>query len=186
MAETSIARAYAQAYVELASEAGAVERSLNDLLRIREDLQSDNGLFQALSNPVFTREERVRVLDVVLPRWGADGITANFLRLLLERDRFALVVEVIGSAEELVNEALGRVRVQVATSEPMSPGLEAEIRQTFEKVTGKTVLLETTRDPSLIGGLVARVGSRVYDASLKRRLEDIKNRLLHAQSPGEA
>jgi F-type H+-transporting ATPase subunit delta len=84
------------------------------------------------------------------------------------------------------DERAGRVKVSVTTAEPMSPQIEAEVRTALEASTGKTVTLEAHVDPDLIGGMVARVGGKVYDSSIRTRLLDIRQSLIVSRSPAEA
>ena len=117
---------------------------------------------------------------------GLSPMTTNLLKLLVEKQRFAAVLDIVDIFRERADELAGRVRVQVATAEPLNAAMKAEVKAAMATLTGKQVLLETSVDPSLIGGLVARVGDTVYDASLKARLSDLKHRLIHAQAPAEA
>jgi F-type H+-transporting ATPase subunit delta len=84
------------------------------------------------------------------------------------------------------DELNGRVRVRVSTAEPLTAEMTAEVKLALQKITGQDVVLDTHTDEALIGGLVARVGGTVYDASIRTRLNDIKQRLLTAQIPAEA
>jgi len=187
MANSDIARRYAAAFFELAEEAGAVDTLDADLSRTVEQLGGHDGLLlNTLCSPVFTREERRGVLDAVLPKLSLDALTVNLLHLLLERGRFAILTEVARVYNDTVLERSGTVRVSVTTAEPLSPQLENEVRAAFEKATGKTILLEAEMDASLIGGMIARVGGKVYDSSIRSRLQDIEHNLIQASTPAEA
>ncbi len=187
MAELNAARRFAAALESLAVEADAAETVGDDLASLLEALQSEGGeLFRALTNPVITVEERAGVLGAILPRLSLQQLTQNFVRLLSDRGRMGLLPDITRVYTELMDARLGRVRVLVSTVDPLSPQLEAELTAAFEKATGKTVLLDARIDTSLLGGLVARIGSRVYDASLRRRLEDLKHRLINAPALAEA
>jgi F-type H+-transporting ATPase subunit delta len=186
MGDRALARRYARAFIEIAEESGSIDRLGAELAQVVSAVRSaDDLLFDALKNPVFTLDERGRVLDEVMPRLGAGPVVANLLRLLLQNGRFGLLPLVQDEYRVDADERAGRVRVLVSTAEPMSPQLEAEVRSALSGVTGKTVELDTQVDPSLIGGIVARVGGKVYDASVKNRLDVLRATLL--QSPvGEA
>jgi F-type H+-transporting ATPase subunit delta len=187
MADLNAAGRYASALVELADAEGLAQAVETDLLRFRDTLDSEGGeLGRALRSPVFNVDERGAVLNAVLPRVGVKGLTANFLKLLSERGRMPLLDDIIKTYVEKLDERAGRLRVQLYTVDPLTPQLEAELKAAFEKSTGKTVLLDARIDPTLIGGLVARVGDRVYDASIKSRLLDIKHRLINASAAPEA
>lgn len=185
MADRAIARRYAKAFLELAEESGKVDTIGAELDRI---LGGDHGgpLYAALANPAFTLEERRAVIDAIAPRLGLSQLTKNLLCILLEKGRTSLLHEVVGQYREFADEKANRVRVTVEAAEPLSPALQGEVKAALEKVTGKAVVMDVQVDPSLIGGIVARVGGRVYDASVKTRLELIKQRLLSAHTPAQA
>jgi F-type H+-transporting ATPase subunit delta len=187
MADRSIARRYARAFIELAEEAGAVEAGGADLDRALAAVRAhDDQLLQPLSNPVFTHEERSGVLQAVVPKLGVGALTRNLLFVLLDKGRFGLLPEVVQVFHEFADEKAGRVRVLVQTAAPLTPQLETEVIAALEKVTGKDVIIETQVDERLIGGIVARVGSVVYDASIRTRIENIKQRLLSTRTPAQA
>jgi F-type H+-transporting ATPase subunit delta len=187
MADRSIARRYARAFIDLAEEAKEVAQAGSELTKALETLRSSDGaLLDALSNPVFTLEERRGVLEQVAPRLKVGHLTRNLLFVLLEKGRFRLLPQVVELYNGYADEKAGRARVLVETAEPLTPQLETEVIAALQQVTGKHVLIETRVDPSLIGGMVARVGGTVYDASVRTRLQNIKQRLLSATTPAEA
>lgn len=194
MHESTVARRYAQALIEVAAEMGAIERVGNELNSFAELLDRDGGdLRRALCTPLFTRDDKSAVLAGLLPRLGIAPLTSNFLLLLNEKGRLASVAEVARRYATLANERAGRVKVEVTTAEPMTPQIEAEVRATMEAATGKQVILVAKVDRSLIGGMVASVNGKVYDSSIRTRLEMLKQSLLQndaglagAQSPSPA
>lgn len=187
MADRAIARRYATAFIELAAESRQIDALGADLGKALASCRANQGqLLDLLANPVFTLDERGAVLAAVLPRLGLNPLTANLLRLLLDKGRFGLLAEVVEAYEAFADERAGRVRVHVKTAEPLTPQLEAELRMALEKSTGKSVLLASSVDPSLIGGMTATLGDTVYDASARARLERLRQVLLSTQPPAEA
>jgi F-type H+-transporting ATPase subunit delta len=187
MADVNAADRYAQALVELAESGGKAQVIEVDLQRFLDLIDGDGAeLGRALRSPVFSADERTALLDAVLPRLGVNPLTSNFLRLISDRGRMAMLTDICRIYVEMMDVRAGRLRVRISTVDPLTPQLEAELKSAFEKSTGKTVLLDARIDPSLIGGLVARVGDRVYDASIKSRLLDIKHRLINASATPEA
>ncbi|MCB9664763.1 MAG: ATP synthase F1 subunit delta [Alphaproteobacteria bacterium] len=188
MADGNVALRWARALHSLSVDAGSEDAVLADLQALDAVIAGEGGtdLLQALSSPVFGLDERKAVLADVLGRLGAQQVTLHFLSLLIDRGRFGAVRGIVRSLTQLVDERQGRIRVRVTTVEPLDAKLQAELVAAFERSTGKKVVLESALDPSLIGGLVARIGSRVYDASLRTRLEDLKHRLIHAPALPEA
>lgn len=187
MPDVSAARRWAQALDALAVEAGNADAVLSDLTKVATAVSGEGApLMQALQSPLFTVAERKAVLGDVLTRLKVKGVVSSFLHLLVDRGRFGALPAIVDEATRLSDARAGRVRVQVTTVDPLSEDLHAALAAAFSKATGKAVVLEPSTDPTLIGGLVARVGSRVYDASLRTRLEDLKNRLIHTAALPEA
>jgi F-type H+-transporting ATPase subunit delta len=185
--DDAVSRRYAQAMIDAAGEANAVEAVGADLSRFLELMDADHELLGgALASPVFSQDERRAVLDAVLPRLGFHPLTNNLLRLVNDKRRFDRVHDIVEAFRGLADDRAGRARVTVQTAEPLTPQLEAEVRQALEAVTRKTVVLRTEVRPELIGGLVAKVGDVVYDSSIRTRLEQIKQALLDAPVTAQA
>lgn len=177
----AVSRRYAQALIELAAEAQVVDQVGADLDQFVTVFQGDEGrLATALASPVFTVEERRRVLDQVLARLSVSPIAANLLRLVNDKRRMALVPAIANAYRDGADRLHGRLNVVVETAEPMSPELEQEVRASLEKMTGKKVTLRPQVRPELLGGLVARIGDTVYDSSIRTRLENLRRSLLQS------
>ena len=184
MAERAIARRYAQAFIELAEESSSIDALAGDLNKAHATFHANDGqLNDFLANPVFTVDERRRVLVAVMPKLGLSQLTNNLLNLLVDNNRMGLFDDLVDIFGELADDRAGRVRVLVKTAEPLSPQLEAEVRSALEGATGKQVRLTAEVDSSLIGGMTARIGSKLYDASVRARLEDVRQRLLTTSAP---
>lgn len=181
MAEAAaVAHRYAKALLELGQESGALDTIAADLDRFGRVLaQNDEQLFGVLCHPGLDPSDRQKVLGAVLERVGLHPLVANTLKLALEKGRFELVPAITAQVQELADEAAGRVRATVVTAEPISEALEAEVAAALTVSTKKQVVLTTEVDADLIGGLVIRVGDTVYDASVRYRLRDIKQKLLN-------
>ena len=174
MADASLARRYARALLQLGRSDGAVDLYANDLGRIGVTLDVGGGqLRAALVNPGLSLAERRGVLDAVLGRLGLAPTVQNFLRLLLDKGRFGALGAILAQVQEMTDALSGQVRAKVRTATALSPGMEAEVQQALSAATGKTAILETAVDPSLIGGIVAQVGDKVYDASVRARLNSL-------------
>ncbi|HNC94737.1 MAG TPA: F0F1 ATP synthase subunit delta [Myxococcota bacterium] len=181
MNEGSLARRYAQAFFELASEDGAIDKRYEELTHLVDAVNAAGTESQAiLSNPTFTLGERRHVLDAILARLHVHHDVRNFARLLLDKGRFGILNEIHQSYQTLADKAAGRVRAEVVASGEMSPAMQERIREALSKAMDRHVVLTTRVDSSLLGGIVARVGSRVFDASLQTRLENIQRSLLES------
>ena len=184
---SSVARRYADALVELASEKKVLDTVVSDLGTFGSVLTSSSELESALSNPGFSPEERQSALGVVLEQSKADRITRNFLFLLIDNGRMAAFSDIHRAFEERVDEHLGRVRATVTSATPLESGMLGEIENQVKHLTGKdTVVLTAEVDPALIGGIVTRVGDLVLDGSIRTQLSTIRNQLLGQTTVGEA
>jgi F-type H+-transporting ATPase subunit delta len=176
MADSSgaIARRYARALVSIGVEGNESELIAADLARFVAVLDQNGGMLRlALGNPGIPIEERRAVLQTVIGRLGLSPRAGNFLRLLLDKGRFGALGAILAQVQEMTDALSGQVRAKVRTATALSPGMEAEVQQALSAATGKTAILETAVDPSLIGGIVAQVGDKVYDASVRARLNSL-------------
>ncbi len=189
MAEIAIARRYAKALMELGKEAGITETLAADLEKIRDVLQAEGAqLATALAHPALLPSERRGVMEAVLERVEVHPHVANTIRLMLDKGRSELLGGLIQEFRLLADEETGRVRAHVTTAFELSDSLLADVVRALEAATGKTVLVDTSIDSDLIGGLVVKVGSIVYDASVRSRLDSLRQALLTSPHivPGEA
>jgi F-type H+-transporting ATPase subunit delta len=180
MADASIARRYAKALVALGEEEGGITDKLaGELQAVVAALQAHDGkLFDALCHPAISLAERQAVLNAVLPKLNVHPLMQNFLRLVLDKQRFSYLPAISLHARDQADVIAGRARALVTTATKMSASMEKEVKATLQKATGKEILLESKIDPSLIGGMVAQVGGKVFDASVKTRLAELRQQLL--------
>ena len=178
MVAGSLARRYARALLDIGRERGNVDALGADLVRFLE-VGRLGSLLDTLANPVYTQVERRRVLDAVLVKVTVDPVAANFLRLVLDKNRMAAFPEIVRAYGELADVHGGRVRATVTTASVVSETHRAALTAALAASTGKHVVLTAVVDPSLLGGMTVRVGSKLIDASLKSRLEALQLSLLH-------
>jgi F-type H+-transporting ATPase subunit delta len=180
MTPAAAAGRYARALFEVARQENA------DLDAVQRDLSSFALLFNAhealhrvLTNPVVPAPRKVGVVDALLARAGGVApMLVKLLRLLAERDRLALVPDLARAYEQRLMDHRQVVRAQVRTAMALPPDRVDALRAGLSRATGRDVHLETQVDPSIIGGAVTRVGSTVYDGSVARQLERLKQTLI--------
>jgi F-type H+-transporting ATPase subunit delta len=187
MADASLARRYARALLQLGRSDGAVDLYANDLGRIGVTLDVGGGqLRAALVNPGLSLAERRGVLDAVLGRLGLAPTVQNFLRLLLDKNRFFALADIERAYLAMADELAGRVRARVRTARALDAAGQADVQRALSSATGKHVLVQFSVDSSLIGGMVAQVGDKVYDASVATRLAHLQHTLASAGTSAEA
>jgi F-type H+-transporting ATPase subunit delta len=175
----SVARRYARALFAIGADRGDFEqlgRQLDDFASLWTSVPD---LRQALENPVFKPAEKRAVLERVLPGVAPSPEMRKFVLLLLDRRRISVLPAIARAYRQLADAHLGRVRALVTSAQPLSPAEADRVRRSLEQRTGKKVILETAVDPSLIGGLVARVGDLVLDGSVQTQLATLRSRLLN-------
>jgi len=166
-----IAKRYAKAYFELASEQGRLSEAQTELSEIVAFFDNESELRGVLYNPVFETVQRKAVLNALLDKFELSKSLSSLLNLLVDKNKLVYVGLVAENFSRMVDEAEGRLKVEVASAAPLDDNLVESLRQEFSKLTGKNVELEVEVDESLLGGVVARYGGMVYDGSIKTQLK---------------
>jgi F-type H+-transporting ATPase subunit delta len=133
---------------------------------------------QLFENPTIAAERRKEVFKVIADSLSYESYVRNFINLLIERNRLDLLADIIVAYQKLLDEKLGIVRARVTSAGPLDAAQQRDIAARLEQVTGKHVRVELSVDPALIGGVVARVGSTIYDGSIRQQLQVFKQRLI--------
>lgn len=174
----SLPRRYARALIQLAGETDAVEpigRSLTELTRV---LQRSSDLLATLANDFIDFTQRLAAMEEIASRQNFPQILKNFLCLLVKKERVSLLPDIVREYRRFEDEILGIVRVRVETpSAPEAPTLE-RVGAILGRQLNKKVIPEGKADPSMIGGMILKIDHRVYDGSIRRELERIKENML--------
>ena len=171
---SGMAGRYASALFELALEENALDQVQSDLKSFDTLVESSPELRRLVRSPVFGAGEQEKALAAVLDRAGLRGISAQFLRVVASNRRLFAVRDMIKGFNALVARQRGEVTAQVTVADQLSGARLNEIRAALKSVTGKDVQVDVTVDPSIIGGLKVKLGSRMVDASLRTKLNSIK------------
>jgi len=171
---SGMAGRYATALFELALEGKAVDQVQSDLKAFAALVASSPDLQRLVRSPVFGADEQAKALDAVLDKASISGIARNLLRVVTANRRLFAVDQIIRGFNAMVARHKGEVTAQVTIAEPLNDARMSEIRDALKQVTGKDVKVDVTVDPSIIGGLKVKLGSRMVDASLRTKLNSIK------------
>ena len=177
---TDVGARYAQALFELAVENRALEPVEADLKGLTELLRQSPDLRRLLVSPRFTAEEKGKGLAAVAERAGVQPLTAKFLGLLAANRRTNALGEIVAAFHRLAAARRGLVSAQVITALPLTDVQTAALKSALRQAIGKDPEIEARIDPAILGGVKVRVGSRLYDASLKSRLDSLKYALKRA------
>jgi F-type H+-transporting ATPase subunit delta len=172
------ANRYATALIDVVYPAGKAEAGLQQLQSFASLLNEQPDARRFLENPAIASDRRMRVLKEIGAALGFDRRVANFINILARRNRLPILEEIIGEYRRLMDERLGIVRARVTAARPLDSEQQKELAGTLQQITGKEVRMELAIDPSLIGGLVAKVGSTIYDGSVRQQLQAFKHRLV--------
>ncbi len=176
----SVAKRYAKALVEVAAASNELDAVRQDLRAVAELLRDHRDLRQLVSNPSVSRRAAGEVIGDVAAAMHLGPLTATFLQVLLEGGRLAGLETIVRAYELLMDERLGRVRAVVTSAAPLDADGQERLRRRLGEVTGKDVYLELRQDPALLGGVVAQIGSRVFDGSLKTQLARLRDDMVRA------
>lgn len=174
-----VARRYAKALVETVAEKGldfdAIHGEIKGLAGV---IESSRDLTRLLYSPSIRMEVKQGIVEDLISRAELSDLAATFVRLLLEKGRLRYLASAAETFEYLANERLGRIKVAVNSSAALTKKDIKKLKTELEETTGKTVMIETSVDPDLIGGVVVRIGDRVLDGSIKHQLAAMRESLV--------
>jgi F-type H+-transporting ATPase subunit delta len=165
---------------ELARDEKSVDAVKADLEQFEAMLSESADLKRLVRSPVFAAATQSKALAAVLDKAGITGISANFLKVLTANRRLFAVTDVIRAFRALVAKFKGEASAEVTVAEPLSDKNLDALKNALKTVSGKDVTLHVKVDPSIIGGLVVKLGSRMVDSSLRTKLNSIKHAMKEA------
>ena len=171
---------YATALFELARDQKSIDAVKADLYKFEAMLADSPDLLRLVRSPVFTSDAQTKALTAVLTKAGIGGIAANFLKVLTKNRRLFAVADVARSFRALVAKFRGEATAEVTVAEKLSDKNLDALKAALKAVSGKDVDLNVKVDPSIIGGLVVKLGSRMVDSSLRTKLNSIKHAMKEA------
>ena len=174
---SKISKRYAKALLEIGKEDGKYEQYGYELKGFADLCVKSPELFNFLTNPIFSIEERAKVLDSVLERTGFSEVINSFLKLLLEKKRINRILEISNYYSILLDEVLGIARAKIITARPIKKKTLDRLIRSLEKFTSKKVKPETVVDESIIAGVIVKIGGLVLDGSITAQLEGLKESL---------
>jgi F-type H+-transporting ATPase subunit delta len=172
-----VARRYATALADVVTardEAQEIRAELHDWAQM---MQSNEQLLEVFRNPTIPYEQKRKVLNTLIARARVRPTTANFLQVLLQNQRLAELSEVNKRFAQILDERSGVVSAAVTTARPVAQSSQDALRAKLAALTGKNVRLTFTTDEELIGGIVTRIGSTIYDGSVRNQLQQVRERL---------
>ncbi|WP_374573576.1 F0F1 ATP synthase subunit delta [Phenylobacterium sp.] len=171
---------YAQALFDLANDEKKVDRVEADLKSLKAMIADSRDLRILLDSPAFSAEDKAKGLGAIAAKAGLDATTAKFLGLLSANGRASALPEVIVAFQALSAEARGVVAAEVVSALPLTAAQTKGMAAALRQALGKDPEITTRVDPSILGGVKVKVGSRLFDASLRSKLDSLKFALKRA------
>ena len=171
---SGVAGRYALALFELARDEGVLDQVSGDLDSFDRMIAESDDLARLIRSPVFTSEQQIAAIETIMSRSGIGGFAANLIRLLASKRRLFVLPEMARGYRTLVAQSKGIVPAEIRLAEQPSAAVMDEIKSALRDLAGSEVDVSVRIDPSLIGGVVVKVGSRMVDASLKTKLNSIR------------
>jgi F-type H+-transporting ATPase subunit delta len=135
------------------------------------------GLWKVMTNPAVPAPKKRAIVDALLPQLDSAPLVQKMLQMLASRDRVALLPEIVDAYGSRLMEHQKVVRASVTSAAPLPADRLKKLEQELAGITGRKVVMSTAVDPAILGGLVTRIGSTVWDGSVKRQLEKIREKL---------
>ncbi|OKL44701.1 F0F1 ATP synthase subunit delta [Pseudovibrio exalbescens] len=171
---SGVALRYASALLELAEEQNAVAEVEAALDRFDALIKESSDLDRLIKSPVFSADAQTKALTPILEKAGISGLTANFVKLVAKNRRLFAIPGMISAFRSLLAAKRGEVTAEVTSATELSADHTSALREALNASTGKDVNVVVKVDPSIIGGLIVKVGSRMIDTSLRTKLNSLK------------
>ena len=182
-ARARLARVYAEALLALAQQENAADDVGGELSAVANEVVGKNpAVAQFLDNPAVTAKTKLPVLGEAFG--NTSELFKKFLHVLAENNRLGHLRDISAAYQAIRDQQAGRVRVVVRSAKPLDDKQKNELQQTLADKLGKQPILNVRVEPELLGGLIVQVGDRVYDTSVRTRLDNLRNTLMGSASHG--
>ena len=174
-----VARRYAQALMNLAVQAKDVEGTAQALDELADSMAAAPPLQSFLAEPKVAPATKEAVVQELLAKAGLPPLVNTFVRFITRKRRIGLLEEIRTAFHDLVDERMGRASAWVTAAAELSVAQQEALRARLQALTGKQIRLRVQVDPGILGGVVARVGSTVWDASLRNQLNRMQDSIVN-------
>ncbi len=180
MLNKSVARRYAEAFFSIAQEANKITDYQAELGQVIKTIQEIEGLNEYLAHPLVPTKEKIEIAKQLFAK-SVSLITLNFIMLVLDKKRQTYLELIFHEYEEMADESRNIKKAELISAQPVSEADVSALAETLSLSTGKTIQLKLTIDPVLLGGVKIRMGDKIIDASVAKKLEMLKKNLKQAK-----
>ncbi len=174
MLENQVGKRYAEALSGNISDTAMLEKALENLRSFDEVIKAEQDLARFFEHPSISSEKKKNVVQEICSRLAVEEHVSNLMTLLDERGRIKYLGKIVEYFDQVVDRRLNRMRVHVISAHPLTPPNVDRLKAALNKILGKTILIDTEMDESLIGGIMLRIGDHVADGTIRNRLEILK------------
>ena len=179
MSNETIARRYSTALADASLSQGDTDTVRGELEAVGKLFQENSELRSIFGNPAITHNNKEKVLDALIAKAKPSKTTSNFLKVLLQNGRLNDITDINDRFGSILEERSGTVSAEIISARELPAGERAEFESHLQKITGKKVNVNYRIDNEIIGGVVTRIGSTVYDGSVRTKLENLKEQLVN-------
>lgn len=171
---SGVAERYAQSLFELSRDDGSVEATEAELRQFRTLIEENADFRRLVESPAFTSEDQLRAVGAIVEAVKPSMFVGNFLKVVASNRRLFALPQIVTAFIELARAARGEVEARVVSAQALSSEQRDELSKALAAYSGKTITMQETVDPEILGGLVVRIGSRQIDTSLRTKLNSLK------------
>ena len=172
-----VAGRYAAALFDLAKESSKLAEVEADLVKFSGLVDLSDDLKRMVRSPVIVAEDQARAIAAILAKAGIGGLAGNFFKMVAGNRRLFAVQDMVKAFRAIAANERGEITAHVVSAVALSDSQTKELKQALKASIGKDVTLDASVDPSLLGGLIVKVGSRMVDSSLRTKLQSLKTQL---------
>lgn len=182
MKKLAVARRYAKALIFIGKDDGLAESYKKELQDFTSLVGNNNALAQAIMNPLYAKEDRRKVLVAIIKKAGLSQIMSAFVVLLFDKGRIQFLDDINRAYSKLFDELKNIARASVFAATELSAEALAKIQTGLGKMTGKEVIIDFSREPGLIGGIITKIGDLVLDGSVRTQLRNLRESIKRGES----
>ena len=177
MSSGQVARRYAKAWLSAAKDKNALDSVAGDTNALLAMIKASPDFAAFLASPLISKADQVKTVGVIAQQARFSPLTVSLLGLLASTRRLAALPHILDATKAMIDAEAGTTKAQVTSATPLDDKKVTDIRNALSKKLGQDVAIDTKVDPSIIGGLVIRVGSTMIDDSVKTKLDRMARRL---------
>ena len=172
-----IAKRYATALFDLAYETDDISTLENNVNTLTQAIDESTDLKSLITSPIYSRDQQKSAIGAIATKMGLSGVMINTLSLMAEKRRLFVVPTFLSVLSDLISASKNEITAEVVSAKSLSKGQVEKLVKSLKNNFGKDIKLNATVDPTLIGGMVVKVGSRMIDTTIRAKLNSLQNKM---------